>query len=182
MSKRMLRQLLLPACILGALFSSAAWAQQKQPITMSSEGVKSRYVQQLAIDVDDVPGHQVRVLESQRTYPADRQPVIDGERIVEAWVRGFSNYTNGIGPAWGHVTWTTDKGSKIFIEYSGTSESQATETGSKRGTYHGTARIVGGTGRFAKIRGILVDVTKFDTDPKAGYNVADSRGEYWFEQ
>jgi len=42
--------------------------------------------------------------------------------------------------------------------------------------------LVIGTGRFAKIRGILVDVAKFDTDPKVGYNVSDSRGEYWFEQ
>ena len=182
MSKHVLRPLLLPACILVALFSSTAWAQQKQSITMSSEGVKSRYIQQQAIDVDDVPGHQVRVQETQRTYPPDRQPVIDGERIVEAWVRGFSNYTNGIGPAWGYVTWIMDSGNKIFTEYSGTSESQVTETGSKRGTYHGTARIVGGTGRFSKIRGILVDVAKFDTDPKVGYNVSDSRGEYWFEQ
>jgi len=28
----------------------------------------------------------------------------------------------------------------------------------------------------------MVDVAKFDTDPKTGYNVSDSRGEYWFEQ
>jgi hypothetical protein len=182
MSKHVLPPLLLPACMVVALSSSTAWGQQKQSITMSSEGVKSSYVQQQAIDVDDIPGHQVRVQETQRTYPPDRRPVIDGERIVEAWVRGFSNYTNGIGPAWGYATWTMDSANKIFIEYSGISESQVTETGSKRGTYHGTARIVGGTGRFAKIRGTLVDVTKFDTDPKGGYNVSDSRGEYWFEQ
>ena len=182
MSKFMPQPLLLPVCMLVALFSSTGWAQQKQSMTMSSEGVKSRYVQQQAIDVDDVPGHQVRVQETQRTYPPDRQPVIDGERIVEAWVRGFSNYTNGVGPAWGYGTWIMDSGNKVFIEYFGTSESQVTGTGSKRGTYHGTSRLVGGTGRFSKIRGVFVDETKFDTDPKAGYNVSDSRGEYWFEQ
>ena len=75
-----------------------------------------------------------------------------------------------------------DGGNKVFIEYFGTSESQVTETGSKRGTYDGTSRLVGGTGRFSKIRRVFVDETKFDTDPKAGYNVSDSRGEYWFEQ
>jgi hypothetical protein len=149
---------------------------------MPGEGVKSRYVQQQAIDVDDVPGHQVRVQETHRVYPADGQIVVEGERVVESWIRGFSNYTSGLGPAWGYATWITDKGSKIFIEYTGTSESQATDTGSKRGTYHGTARLVGGTGKFAKIRGLMVDLAKFDTDPKTGYNVSDSRGEYWFEQ
>jgi hypothetical protein len=108
--------------------------------------------------------------------------VIDGERVVEAWVRGFSNYTAGVGPVWGNTTFITDKGSKIFVEGIGTSESKTTDTGSKRGTYHGTSRFVGGTGRFAKIRGNFVDVSQFDTDPKTGYNTVDTHGEYWFEQ
>ena len=174
--------LVLGFCAWTIMFSATGLAQQRTAITISGEGVKSRYVQQLVIDVDDVPGHQVRVQESHRTYPADKRPVVGGERLVEAWVRGFSNYTGGIGAAWGYVTWITDKGNKIFSEYSGFSDSTTTETGSKRGIYHGTAQLVGGSGRFAKIRGVLVDVAEFDTDPKAGYNTADSRGEYWFEQ
>jgi hypothetical protein len=167
---------------LAILFSTSGFGQQRVPLTVTGDGVKSRYVQQTAIDVGDVPGHQIRVQESQRTFPSENQPTIEGESIVEAWVRGFSNYTNGIGPAWGYLTWVTDKGNKIFVEYSGSSESATTATGSKRGTYHGTARIVGGTGRFVKIRGTLVDVGEFDTDAKAGYNRANSRGEYWIEQ
>ena len=182
MCNQLTLKIAVPACVLVVLFAGPAFSEQRQPIGMSSEGVKSRYVQQHAIDVDDVPGHQIRVQETHREFPAERQLVIEGERVVESWVRGFSNYAGGIGPAWGYATWITDKGTKIFVEYSGTSESQATETGSKRGTYHGTSRLVGGTGRFAKIRGTLVDSTKFDTDPKTGYNVTDSHGEYWFEQ
>ena len=158
------------------------WAQEKHPLKISGEGVKSRYVQQHVIDMDDVPGHQLRIYEAQRTYPADKAPVIDGERIVDAWVRGFSSYTGGIGPVWGNTTYITDKGNKIFVESIGTSETQATETGSKRGTYHGTSRLVGGTGRFAKIRGLIVDVSNFDTDPKTGFNTVDSHGQYWFEE
>ena len=172
----------LGAGILAAVLSCSAWAQQKHAITMSTEGVTGRYVQQHIIDVDDVPGHQIRILEIHRTIAADHQPIVDGERIVEMWGRGISNYTNGIGPTWGYNTWITDKGNKIFTENTGTSETQPTETGSKRGTYNGTSRIVGGTGRFSKIRGNLVEVTKFDTDPKTGYNAGESHGEYWFEQ
>ena len=182
MSKQRVPTIVVAAIVLAVLWPDAVWAQQKHPMSISSEGVKSRYVQQLALDVDDVPGHQVRVQESQRTFPADNQPLIDGERIVEWWGRGYSNYVGGIGPAWGYVTIITDQGNKVFLEYHGTSESVVTATGSKRGTYNGTSRFIGGTGRFSKIRGYLVDATRFDTDPKAGYNVGESRGEYWFDQ
>jgi hypothetical protein len=175
-----LRVLGLSACAM--VFSAATMAQQRTAITFSGEGVKSRYVQQLVIDVDDMPGHQVRVQEAHRTYPDGKQPMVDGEWLVEVWIRGFSNYTGGVGPAWGYNTWVTEKGDKIFGEYSGTSESITTESGAKRGTYHGTARWIGGTGRFSKIRALFVEEAKFDTDPKTGYNLSDSRGEYWFEK
>jgi hypothetical protein len=168
--------------IIAGWFAIPAYAQKKEPIEMSSEGMKSSYIQQHAIDVDDVSGHQIRVQETHREFAADRQTVIRGERIIESWVRGFSSYTAGVGPAWGYGTWITDKGNKIFIEYTGNSESSKTETGSRRGTYHGTSRLVGGTGPFATIRGNIVDSTKFDTDSKNGYNVTDSRGEYWFQE
>ena len=176
-----LSRMLFSACLFTA-FCTSVCAQQKQSLVISSEGVKSRYVQQHIIDVDDVPGHQIRVQESQRTYPPDKQFTVDGEHIVEWWIRSFSNYTNGIGPSWGFQTWITEKGDRIFLETYGTSEAATTETGSRRGTYHGTSRIVGGTGRFSKIRGLLVDVSKFDTDQKVGYSLSDGRGEYWFEQ
>jgi hypothetical protein len=174
--------MVLAAGVVAAAFSWPVWAQQKHAFSMSGEGMKGSYVQQNIINVDDAPGHQIRNFEIHRTFSSDSQAAIDGERIVEAWVRGYSNYTNGVGPVWGYTTWITDKGNKIFTEGIGTSEAQTTDTGSRRGTYHGTSRFTGGTGRFAKIRGLFVDISKFDTDPKTGYNTVDSHGEYWFEQ
>jgi hypothetical protein len=158
----------------------SAWAQQRFPFSSTGEGVKSRYVQQHIIDVGDIPGHQIRIQETHRINPAGGHSV-DGVRITETWVRGFSNYVNGVGPAWGYSVWMMEDGNKIFLEYVGTSDSQPTASGSRRGTYHGTTRITGGTGRFAKIRGQLVDVAEFDTDPNKGYNRVSSKGEYWFE-
>ena len=144
------------ACVIA---SGTASAQQKHPLEINSEGTKGRYVQQLAIDVDDAAGHQVRVLELQlqRTYPPGKEPLIDGERIVETWTRGFSNYTAGVGPTWAYTTWTT-------------------------GNYNGTSKIVGGTGRFAGLRGVMIDTSDFDTGLKVGYSRSTSRGEYWFGQ
>ena len=82
---------------LSFFISSVVLAQEKHALVISAENVKSRYVKQLSIDVDDVAGHQVRVFEYQRVFPVDAQPVVDGEKIVEQWGRGFSNYANGVG-------------------------------------------------------------------------------------
>lgn len=67
-----------------------------------------------------------------------------------------------------------------YVGDAGTSQSQPTDTGARVGTYHGTARITGGTGKFKGVRGTLVDVVEFKTDPAGGYNRASSKGEYWF--
>src|SRR5258706_11244618 len=80
------------------LVVGVAWAQQKFPINTTSEGVKSSYVQQHVIDVGDVSGHQVRILEVHRVH-STKQIVLDGVKVVEEWDRGFSDYTNGVGPA-----------------------------------------------------------------------------------
>jgi len=182
MNKRLIGRMVAAACVVATLSPGAIWAQEKRPISISSEGAMTRFIQQLAIDVDDVSGHQVRVFENHRIYATDKQAMVAGERIVESFGRGLSNYVIGIGPVFGYTTLVTDKGNKIFLEFSGSSETRPTETGSKRGTYNGTARFVGGTGQFLKIRGYLVEEAKYDTDPKTGYNFGEFRGEYWFEQ
>jgi hypothetical protein len=166
--------------LLGAILSGHAVAQDKHALVISAENVKSHYVKQLAIDVDDVAGHQVRVFEYQREFPIGAQPLVEGEKITEQWGRGFSNYANGVGPAWNYTTYITDKGNKIFAHSTGTSDTKVRTDGSRYGSFHGTSQIVGGTGRFAKIRGTFVDVAEFDTDPTTGYTRGTSRGEYWF--
>jgi len=182
MNQRLIRMTIATACVVAALIPGAIWAQEKHPVSISSEGAKTKFIQQLAIDVDDVTGHQVRVFENHRIYAADKQAKVAGERIVESFGRGLSNYVGGIGPVFGYTTLLTDKGNKIFLEFAGTSETRPTETGSKRGTYRGTARFVGGTGQFLGIRGYLVEEAKYDTDPKTGYNFGEFSGEYWFKQ
>jgi len=162
------------------MVATVASAQQKFPISTTGEGVNSRYVQQHVIDVGDVAGHQVRILEVHRVH-TKKQIVLDGVRVVEEWDRGFSDYTNGVGPAHGYGIWVLEDGNKVYLEWHGTSYSTTTATGSKRGTFNGTTKIAGGTGRFAKIRGVMSDSVEFDTDPQSGYSRAANKGEYWFE-
>jgi hypothetical protein len=157
-----------------------AAAQKKFPINSTSDGIESRYVQQHVIDVGDVKGHQVRILEIHRVY-STRQIKVDGVDVVEEWSRGFSDYTNGVGPARGYGIWVLDDGNKVFLEWHGSAYTVATATGSRRGTFNGTTKIYGGTGKYAKIRGMMADTVEFDTDPKTGYNRGSTKGEYWFD-
>ena len=169
------------AAVVTLFVAGIASAQQKYPINVPSAPQSSRYVQQHIIDVGDIPGHQIRIYEIQRMYTADH-PVVMGTKVVEIWSRGWSDYVNGVGPTQGYNTMVLEDGSKIFTEWIGTSYSEATSTGSRRGTYHGTARWIGGTGKYATIRGVFTSDTEYDMDPKTGYNRPVLKGEYWFEK
>ena len=154
-----------------------ATAQQKYPIRTEAAAAQSKYIQQHAIDVGDVPGHQVRVYEIQRT---GTEVTFSGIKSKENWSRGFSDYTNGSGPTTGYGSWMLEDGSKVYYRYSGTSQTTISADGSKKGAYTGVSYITGGTGKFSKIRGVIRDWTKFDM--QAGYNESSGEGEYWFEE
>lgn len=162
--------------------SVSALSQQKYPIATNVGGQTSKYIQQHKIDVGDVPGHQVRIQETHRVYNDKSTLAFADVKVKESWIQGYSDYTNGKGKAWGYGNYVLEDGSKIFFEYVGTSHSEPTATGSLKGTYHGTTRIVGGTGKYRGIRGTTTDTVGFDNDPKTGYNNSDGKGEYWFEE
>lgn len=172
-----------PAAILlfALMGANIAWAQQKFPIHSTTGGSTSKYVQQHKIDVGDVPGHQIRIQETRRVYNDQSKFAFSGVKVTEGWVRGYSDYTNGKGKAWGYGQWILEDGNKVYFEYVGTSHSEPTPTGSLKGTYHGTTYIKGGTGKFKGIRGVTTDTVRFDNDPKDGYNQNEGTGEYWLE-
>lgn len=160
---------------------SIVWAQQRYPIETAGEGqTASKYTQQLAIDVGDVAGHQVRVVELMRNYSEETKLRIMGARVKESWFRGLTDYVNGSGPARGYSVWILEDGEKIFLAWDSISQSEATAAGSRRGSSEAVTRITGGTGKYKGIRGLMRDSVQFDTDPKQGYSRAVSKGEYWF--
>jgi hypothetical protein len=165
----------------GFVLSTNALAQQKYKIEEKAEWSTSKYVQQLAIDVGDMPGHKVRVYEIHWIYNDQSQLAISGVKVKENWSRGYSDYTNGKGRSWGYTVWELADGNKIYMDFSGTTMAEPTVTGSIKGSYHGVSRITGGTGKFSRIRGMTTEADDFDNDPKTGYNKAESQGEYWFE-
>jgi hypothetical protein len=159
------------------MIAGVSWAQERHKVTVSASAAQSNYVQQHAIDVGDMPGHQVRIYEIQRT---GTEAEFSGVRSRESWSRGYSDYTNSTGATSGYGMWILEDGSRIFNRYSGTSQTVIGADGKKKGTYHGVTQITGGTGKFVGIRGYVRDMTKFDAS--AGYNESSGEGEYWFEE
>jgi hypothetical protein len=154
------------------------WAQQKHKISYKLSPEISKYTQQHVIDVGDVPGHQVRINEIHRTFPKDLV-VFEGVQAVEEWIRGYSDYTDINGRAWGYGIYFLENGDKIFSRLDGTSQTLVNPDGSKKSTYNGAWTLTGGTGKFRGIRGVLRATIVFDT--KAGVNEGHVEGEYWME-
>ena len=139
----------------------------------------SKYTQQLAIDVGDIPGHQVRVYELDRVYP-NIKPNCEGLKFTEAWARGYSDYVNRNGHTWGYTVVTLENGDKIYQEYTGSVQTVVAADGSKKSSVEGTVRWTGGTGKYQGVQGIQWDHAVFDLDK--GLNAIKSEAEYWFQK
>jgi hypothetical protein len=80
-------------CSATAAASRNTFAQEKQKVIVKVLPENSKFTQQHAINVEDFPGHQLRVFEIHRTFP-DNPPIINGLKLVEQWNRGITDYTN----------------------------------------------------------------------------------------
>ena len=154
-------------------------AQQKHQIAYKNQGENTKYVQQHAIDVGDIPGHQVRINEIHYTFPAD-PPVFENVKVVEQWNRGYSDYVDINGRHWGYVVFILENGDKIFARNEGSSQTIVNADGTKKSTATGVTLLTGGTGKFGGVQGLLRYVTNFD--PKAGLNEGRTEGVYWIEK
>ena len=155
--------------------TSGALAQEKQRVAIKGLAANTKYTQQQAIDVGDVPGHQVRVYEFVRTFPAD-PPMVNGVKLKEAWTRGTSDYTDGTGPSIVYITYVFENDDKIFVR--GAVVTQNAGIGKLASAT--AATITGGTGKFSAIQGLVR--TSTSSDPKAGFNEGQSEMEYWFRK
>ena len=95
---------LAPLCLAVALLTGDAAAQQKQKVSYQTPAANTKYTQQHAIEVEDVPGHILRVYEIHRTYP-NNPPMINGVAIKEQFTRGTSDQTDNNGVSINHSTY-----------------------------------------------------------------------------
>jgi hypothetical protein len=164
--------------VLAVSLAMPAAAQQKQSISVNKTTADSRYTQEHIIDAGDVPGHQVRVYEISWTYKKG-ELAFDGVEVKEAWTRGMSDYTNGSGSATTYAIYVLEDGNKVFGK--GTVNTQTTSTdGSKTLKFSAVENLVGGTGRFAAIRGQML----YTGSRVPGEKVLTLQGigEYWIEK
>ena len=157
---------------------SEGWAQEKCKRSGTSLAQDSKYTQQHVIDVGDVPGHQVRILELHRT-PSNAKPNCEGLKIAESWSRGYSDYIDLNGRAWGYDVTVLENGDKIFGQWSGTTQTTFKDDGTKNTRYTGVTTFTGGTGKYRGIRGTSRVTSAFD--PKTGFNETQWEDEYWLE-
>ena len=125
----------------------------------------------------DVSGHQVRIFEIHRTYPAKEAPVINGQKIVESWSRGFSDYTSNNGEGTTYAVYVLENGDKFFTKGSLVAL-QKPESPYLSAWVVGP--ILGGTGAPARING-MSRVTG-TANPQAGTNEMQVDLEYWIPE
>lgn len=104
-----------------ALAISNGAALDRCRIRWEVPAVDTKYTQQLALDVGDMPGHQIRVYELRRVYPNDK-PNCEGLKRVESWSYGYSDYVDRNAPYREYMVTTLENGDKIFSEFTGTSQ------------------------------------------------------------
>jgi hypothetical protein len=150
-------------CLAVALPVGDAVAQQKQRVSYKMSAESSKYTQQHVIEVDDVPGHQVRVFEIYRTFP-NNAPMINGVKLKEMWTRGLSDYIDGNGSNTGHNVFVLENGDKFYAR----TTTLAQSPGSGKLTTAGAGPITGGTGKLAGIQGMIR--TSGTAEPKAAWS------------
>jgi hypothetical protein len=163
----------------GLLASPDAWAQDKHKYVFKAPPGVTKYTQQHAIDVGDVPGHQLRVYELYTKYTGEA-PVYDGVKVAEAGGRGSSDYTDGSGRSTIYVINLLENGDRIFSTTEVLLHTFVSPDGSRQSRYSTVGTLTGGTGRFKGIGGTIRGTGL--TDFKTGTSDAQSEGEYWIEK
>ena len=154
-------------------------AQEKHKYYFKSVPGIAKYTQQHLIDVGDVPGHQIRIYELHTKYAAEA-PAYDGVKVVEAWTRASSDYTNGSGRGNGYGIARLANGDNVFSVLDLVSQTTVAADGSRKTAFTTVTRLTGGTGKFKGIRGTLNGTGA--TDFKTGTSDTVTAGEYWIEK
>ena len=179
-----MKSLSLPAAwsataLLAALAFSPVAAQERCRLRWEIQPADTTYTRQHAIDVGDVPGHQIRIFEAHRRFPDDK-PNCEGLRRTESWARVASDYVDRNGANSGYLTIVLENGDRIFGRMSGTSQTSTAADGSQRSVATTVTTYTGGTGRYRSVRGIQRESIVFD--PGRNFNQVEAEAEYWFEE
>jgi hypothetical protein len=139
-----------------AFLTSPSAAQQIQHVSFKVAPENNKYVQQLNINVGDVPDHIERVYEIKTTL-SNSPPTINGLRITEIWSRGNADITNGNGSGTQYNVFVAEGGDMLFTRNANVVQNPAGQF-----TATQVGNITGGTGKLAGIHGVLYLTAKFN--------------------
>ena len=95
-------------------------------------------------------------------------------------MRGYSDYVDLNGPAWGYSVTLLENGDRIFAEFSGATQTVVGPDGPKMTEATNVHTWTGGTGKYKGVRGIQRESTVFD--PEKNLLETRAEAEYWFEK
>ena len=181
MAKSIRSKMAIGATIAGLATISIGPVQAQETCKVNEDVLakNSKYTEQHIFNIDDTPGHIIRVFELVRTYPDDK-PNCEGLKRTQTLSHSSVDYVNGNGTLHGYATTTYENGDKIFAEINGISQTVVNPDGSKKGSFSGITRFTGGTGKYQRVHGLVREKTDFDI--ATGYNQAHTEGEYWIEK
>ena len=172
------RRILFALGLIAVIAGSPVLAETKYRISRAPLST-GQYLQQHAIDVEDSPGHQVRVYEIRTTYP-EKDLAFGGVLVKESLARGMSDYVNYSGPFTTYTVYTLEDGNKIFSRGTGTSQSSTKADGSQVVKFSFVENYLGGTGKFKGIRGQVLG--SGERAPVAKTLTVQWNGEYWLSE
>ena len=95
-------------------------------------------------------------------------------------MRGYSDYVDLNGPAWGYTVTLLENGDKIFAEFASATQTAVDPDGAKKTVATTVHKWTGGTGKYQGVRGIQRESTVFD--PDKNFLETRAEAEYWFEK
>ena len=118
-----------------------------------------RYVQQKVIDVPDIKGHVVRILETEQKMK--NMKLCNGDGLILKKAYAMTDYIDHDGSVSGYDIYTTEKGDQLILKFTGNSQKKV---GEDLADSQQTGRFIGGTGALAAVDGDYQYVGKFNRD------------------
>lgn len=171
---------LLTAGLLMSLVALPLAAQQKFKYSYQLPAeIKNVYKAVQAMEIGDVPEHRVRYAELQTVYRSELPaPVYAGVRAKESNTVLIGEQVSGNGLSTGYSVLTMENGDKIFSRVSITLQSMVGDDGKAASRFDQVSHIIGGTGKFKNIRGVLRSTGR--TDMRSSTSGNTTEGEYYF--
>ena len=166
-------------------YLSTTIAQEQISYSFSHPSDVNEYTVQHIIEVNDVPGHIIRIAsivsaEEDGWLSLDPPVEFNGIKVASTEAHFSTDYINFNGMLEGYMIYHMENGDKIFAELKGAAQTKFKDDGTLDVShYSGVDTFTGGTGMFEGIRGMFRHTSV--TDPTRGVGpTVDRDGSYWF--